>query len=144
MATNEDGGRAGRRMQAGVQGLVCALHHPDCQLGEGSLEDQAQRPSWLWELKGLLLLLLSLALYVLACSMQQSLQEVFRSFPRTAMRRNKWTWPLVPFQTPNATPQVLPARWVCGKERRRIRKDHTYPSSLNFLPSLIAGPWRPG
>lgn len=45
----------------------------------------------------------------------QSLPEVFRSFPRTAMRRSKWTWPLVLFQTPNAKPQVLCAPWACGK-----------------------------
>lgn len=57
------------------------------------------RSVWLWELKGPVLLLLSLALNVLARSMPPSPQEVFRSFPRTAMRRKKQASPLVPFQT---------------------------------------------
>lgn len=57
------------------------------------------RSAWLWELKGPLLLLLSLALNILAHSMLQSPQEVFRSLHRTALRRKKRTSPLVPFRT---------------------------------------------
>lgn len=35
VATDDDGSGARRRMQAGVQGPACALHHPACALGEG-------------------------------------------------------------------------------------------------------------
>lgn len=146
MATDEDGSRTGRRTQASIQGRACALHHLDCQLWwlRGSFEGQALRSAWLWELKGPVLLLLSLALYTLACSVLQSLQEVFRSFRRTAMRRNKCSWPLVSFQTLNAKPQVLLACWANGKEwglgAHPERPQAPPPSSLNSLPSLIASP----
>lgn len=56
------------------------------------------RAAWLWELKGPILLVLSFPLYLLACSAQQSPREVFRSFLRTARRRDEWPWLAVSFQ----------------------------------------------
>lgn len=148
-------GLGGGPRRASRAGVHCPPLPLPARMATGVLR-RPVRSAWLWELKGPVLLLLSLALNVLARSMPPGPQEAFRSFPRTAMRRKKQASPLVPFQTGRRqSPRCsLPAgQWQVASPAGNGKKEggglgahperpHSPlpPASLNSLPPLIAGP----
>lgn len=142
MATAEDGGRAGRRGQAGVQGPACALRRLDCRLvwlgapskagphgprGSGSERARSSRV-----VPGLVHLGLQCA---------AELSGGFRSFPRIALRRKKWTCPWCLSRHSKCKAPGAPWREGGSASLVPLERLHAPPSLNSFL---IAAPERPG
>lgn len=154
MATAGDGGRAERRTQAGVQGWCVLSTIATASLhGHGRPSKASEVCMALGAERARSSSLVVPGMIRLARSVPPIPQEVFRSFPRTAMRRNKRTWPVVPFQTQGRhSPgcSLATGWWQVtspagkGKEEGWEASGETtlppHPASLNSLPLLIASP----
>lgn len=139
-------GLGGGPRQASRADACCPPPRLPARVARGVLR-RPVRSVWLWELKGPILLLLSLALNVLACSMPPGPQEVFRSFPRTATRRinglGRWCLSRLGAGKAPGAPCLLasggsPHPLGTGRRRAGSTSGETAlpppPASLNSLP----------